>query len=518
MKRKLLIMLILFFPFMINAEEIKMEWQKSWGGNGYDSFLDGAVNSKDETIFAGDTQRNMENMEAVIVSNAMIIKYDQSGNIMWQKKWYHQNDDYYNDSGFNSVEVMSDDSIVAVGYYRRVSREGNTYSFIDPNSVIVKYDTEGNVLWEKHWGGENNDIFNSVTVTENDEIIVVGYTSSYDTLEELNYDSKLGIQAIMIKYDKEGNLMWQKTWGDTGNDKFDYVVITPDDGFMVSGETDSDFVDLPLYGEYTGMMVKFDKNGNEEWKNGVDDDLYTSIIPIADGYIASLWANAEIEKYDFSGKQIWNKQLNEYNGDCFDSLAKTMDGGFLASGEITGKSDIFKFDKNGNIEWNTIWEGRYNPKIAKTSDGFIIYAKLPDNLEGFSSNGKDDAFVAKYSIIYDIENVTNTTNENNNGTSTVEQQGRYGIVKPTPNEGYEVDKIIVKDKSGNVLDVEVTKQEDGTYSFELYTDVSVEVLFKEKLVNPKTGVSSFIGVMFTLMLIGISSFFMIRNCNNSYEL
>ena len=56
------------------------------------------------------------------------------------------------------------------------------------------------------------------------------------------------------------------------------------------------------------------------------------------------------------------------------------------------------------------------------------------------------------------------------------------------------------------------------YSFELYTDVSVEVLFKEKLVNPKTGVSSFIGVMFTLMLIGISSFFMIKNCNNSYEL
>ena len=66
-----------------------------------------------------------------------------------------------------------------------------------------------------------------------------------------------------------------------------------------------------------------------------------------------------------------------------------------------------------------------------------------------------------------------------------------------PDEDYEVNKVIVKDTEGK--EIEVARQEDGVYSFPLYTDVTVEVLFKEKLENPKTGVSSFIGIIIIII-------------------
>ena len=51
MKMKLLILLTLIFmiPFVIKAEELQMEWQKSWGGNKYD-YLNNIIVTEDGSI------------------------------------------------------------------------------------------------------------------------------------------------------------------------------------------------------------------------------------------------------------------------------------------------------------------------------------------------------------------------------------------------------------------------------------------------------------------------------------
>ena len=66
--------------------------------------------------------------------------------------------------------------------------------------------------------------------------------------------------------------------------------------------------------------------------------------------------------------------------------------------------------------------------------------------------------------------------------------------------------------------IEVTALEDGTYSFELNDDVTIEVLFKEEVFNPKTGVSNIISLVFTFMLVLVSGLFVVRKYNKSYEL
>ena len=91
----------------------------------------------------------------------------------------------------------------------------------DGNAIIVKYDKDGNLLWQKSWGGNFLDGFKSVFQTEDSGFIVFGYSTSTDIegLPNKGYDD-----AIIVKYDKDGNLLWQKSWGGK-NYKFSYKKI-----------------------------------------------------------------------------------------------------------------------------------------------------------------------------------------------------------------------------------------------------------------------------------------------------
>ena len=169
------------------------------------------------------------------------------------------------------------------------------------------------------------------------------------------------------------------------------------------------------------------------------------------------------------------------------------------------------------MEWQKSWGGNQFDalnNVIETEDGCIILFGCSEstNIEGLPNKGLQDIILVKYSIEYDLGNV-----ETENGSAELKQEGKYGIITPTPNEGYEVDKIIVKDKDGNVLDVEVNKQEDGTYSFELYTDVSVEVLFKEKIENPKTGILDVITIIFVGLVLSLGGFFIVKRYNERLE-
>ena len=169
------------------------------------------------------------------------------------------------------------------------------------------------------------------------------------------------------------------------------------------------------------------------------------------------------------------------------------------------------------MEWQKSWGGNYEDylnNVIETEDGSIILFgdSNSTDIEGLPNKGSDIILV-KYSIEYDLGNV-----ETENGSAELKQEGKYGIITPTPNEGYEVDKIIIKDIDGNILDIETTKREDGTYSFELYTDVSIEVIYKEKIENPKTGIIDIITILIVGFMISISGLFLVKRYNERYEI
>lgn len=99
-------------------------------------------------------------------------------------------------------------------------------------------------------------------------------------------------------------------------------------------------------------------------------------------------------------------------------------------------------------------------KLLKSSFFFI----------GIKNNGSSDIYIVKY-----------------------DKNGNVVSIKPIANKGYEFDKIIIKNSKNE--DVKISDLKDGTYLFELNDDVSLEILFKEEIVNPKTGVIDFITII-----------------------
>lgn len=144
---------------------------------------------------------------------------------------------------------------------------------------------------------------------------------------------------------------------------------------------------------------------------------------------------------------------------------------------------------------------------------FAIGLTFSTDIANINNKGREDAFILKYLVEYKLTNV-----DSKNGTFSSKQKNNLGIVTSTPNEGYELDEIIVKDENGNVMELEMTKLEDGIYSFPLYSDVSIEVLFKEILSNPKTGVFDYILFIMIGLLISFIGYISISYNNQKFEL
>ena len=492
--------LIIFGPCGVKAYEVNTEWIKNWGGNNTDGIKATMVLDDNSVVAVGLTNSNVDEIN-VNGQDALIIKYDKEGNVIWQKNCGGIKDDV-----FSSVTLISDGSIIAVG------KEENSSSVLP---MIVKYDQDGNVIWQKSWGGNTYSQFDSVVASSDGGFIAAG--STYSNLDGINNQG--GSDAVIVKYDQDGNVEWQKGFGGNNWDAYRHIITTNDGGYIATGGTTSNNIDgFTLKGREDVFVVKYDQDGNLMWKKdwgGTETDAFKSIVQLADnGYVVvgettsknidgmtfAESNDAIIVKYDQNGKMLWQKTWAGNAMEWFESAVATPDGGFIAAGasyssnlgiDNAGQGDavIVKFDKEGNVEWNKSIGGSGNDgygHIISTLDGGYVATGylLSTDIAGLAHKGNQDILIVKYMFEYDIDNKITQ-----NGTSTVEQQGSKGIINATPNQGYKIDKILVYDTKGN--EVAVTKEENGTYSFELYDDVTVEVTYLKnaeniEIENPQT--------------------------------
>ena len=223
----------------------------------------------------------------------------------------------------------------------------------------MKIDKNGNKLWDKTFGGKGTEEANSIIQTKDSNFIVVGYTDSKGAGHK---------DGWIIKIDKNGNKLWDKTFGSKYYDQFNEVIQSKNGGIVVIGLRDGE--------SYNGWILKFDKNGNKLWDINLDmggDDQLCSIIQTKNnefvvagntnaknsGYYQDAW----IIKLDENGHRIWNKVFYGRRDDYIYSLIQTKDKGFIAVGHTNskgaGRTDgyILKIDKNGNKLWDKTFGG-----------------------------------------------------------------------------------------------------------------------------------------------------------------
>ena len=285
-----------------------------------------------------------------------LVKTDASGNMQWNKTYGGELDDES-----RCVVQTSDGGYTIAGFTSSFGAGSSDF-------FLVKTDSDGNIAWNRTYGGADNDMGESMTLTSDGGYAIAGYTTSFDIG---------GGDFWLVKTDADGNMQWNKTYGGLDSDIANYVIQTNDGGFAIVGSTISFGA-----GGYAFWLVKTDAAGNMQWNQtygGLDTDIATTVIQTFDGGYAitgltSALTKARMVKTDINGNMEWSKIYEGQGPSWALSLVQTSDGGYTIVGS-TGSSEsdvwLFKTDATGNIQWSKTYE-RGNDigwSLTQTDDG-----------------------------------------------------------------------------------------------------------------------------------------------------
>jgi len=220
-----------------------------------------------------------------------------------------------------------------------------------------------------------------------------------------NASGNLKHDALLMKFDSRGNLLWSKTYGDTQVDYFFTVSATSDGGLVAGGSINSSG-----YGAYDGdaWLVKTDVNGNIQWQKKYTDNSNAgsirSVIQTSDGGFAFVGdqpytpglADWLVVKTDANGNIQWKKKFGTGNSDDGIGIVEDNHGGagLVVSGynysSTSYDADLVKFDlTTGNVFWTKTYDldNRANrfTRIFKVNDGFVINAVTHDGFANANS-------------------------------------------------------------------------------------------------------------------------------------
>lgn len=249
---------------------------------------------------------NLKKITIICAIVCIIIILIEGGLYLHLKNKQEQGISYYD--AYQMV-IADGKDIIAVGSSDFKKSKHNEYTKGLEKGKLVKYDKDGNIIFEVQYDKGLSSTFTSVLVLE-DSYIVTG-SGEYSEQQQQNKTR----DAFIIKYDKKGNKVWEKYYGVLANTRFNKV-IKVDDGLVVIGQSIYENMEVGNHTTGGGIIVKYDFDGNEVWHNnhgGNKSGCFNGIVEV-DGnfYIAGKDGadSANIVKFNSKGEYVWHENYS----------------------------------------------------------------------------------------------------------------------------------------------------------------------------------------------------------------
>ncbi|MFZ3077223.1 MAG: hypothetical protein WA139_02100 [Candidatus Aenigmatarchaeota archaeon] len=361
-----------------------------------------------------------------------------SSEIWGVKKWTKTFGSPSSYDAASSVRQTSDGGFIIIGTTGRNASNFTRFA----STYFIKTDNDGNTVWEKIFGADEGIGGKSAQQTSDGGYIIAGGIAI--PLKKVDdYSAKYKSNIYLSKTDADGNIIWEKNHGAGDADERVWgqlVRQTTDGGYIILG--------VVLVGADPHIhLLKVNTNGNMQW-NKTFGEYYSEIgysvqQTFDGGYIVTADTRRGIKgnegdihliKTDGNGNLVWDKlidPLGKHENDYPYDAKQTSDGGYIIleytedeSGTGAGNTYLLKIDPDGNMDWRKIllelFAG-YTLDIA-SDDGYIVTGRI-------STRAVDNNYLIKMKTNADGNVLwTKAIDENVSGT--------YNSIQQTSDGGY----------------------------------------------------------------------------------
>ncbi|RDC66464.1 T9SS type A sorting domain-containing protein [Adhaeribacter pallidiroseus] len=375
-------------------------------------------------FYAADSQGNNRG------DDYRLVKLDNNGTFQW--------DSPYGGNGYDfltTVTLSTDGSYLLGGYSalsNGIDKTDGIKGEIDYWVLKVKEDVEPDLItWNQRYGGTDQDNLTQVIQTLDGGYLLGGYSLSSKTGDKAQARQG-GYDYWVIKTDDEGNILWEKTYGGTGNDYLNSLVEIPDGRYLLGGSSESGISGDKTEGSQGSRdfwVIQVDYKGDIIWDrrfggSGSEDLRKVQLLPTG-GYLLGGSSNSPVSgdksqnnqggqdywilQINNLGQKIWDRRYGGSSNDFLEDFILNPDGSFLLGGTSnSGRTgDKTQGSQGGSDYWvikvNSAGEPLWNTRFGGNE---------PDNLFALASTAAGDFLLAGYSSSGSSGNKTEATRGN----------------------------------------------------------------------------------------------------------
>ncbi|MEM3475698.1 MAG: hypothetical protein QXF83_03085 [Candidatus Bathyarchaeia archaeon] len=182
-------------------------WEKRYGGSGVERRVENIHQTVDGGYILAGTSDSFSG------GSVWVLKLKSDGNIDWQYVYGPPGGDV------EDIQVTRD------GGYIVLAETGQPQ-----DAWILKLKADGDIEWQKKYGGPGDEDVQPIRQTVDGGYVIAGSTTSFGVGDE---------DLWILKVDINGNIEWQRTYGGTASDEAYSLMQAFDFGYMIVGETES---------------------------------------------------------------------------------------------------------------------------------------------------------------------------------------------------------------------------------------------------------------------------------------
>ncbi len=472
--RVLVVYLVCLFSISLNAQT----WERFYNFNEFDYPKSAMPTADGGILYVGHSL--VSDVQGSI-GDVMMFKTDRDGQVLWQRS-YDQEDSY--EEIFRVIPTSDGNYLLGGLTFSDIAANGHA------DGWILKMDPDGNILWDRKYGGSYWDKIFSLHETADGGFVFTGETRSLvsgDIIDPpINPDSLDAKDSWIGKIDANGDLLWNHRFGSYEDDVLVDLTIAPNGDILSVGN----YLTEGIGGSWDISIYRHDQNGNLIWQQVHGENGYEevfSIINTSDGDFAiGAMTNSQgngssdtyLLKIDPDGNIIDEDFYGGAAGEYAAFVQEMPDGGFsiLSSTESFGSDflDLYliRTRPNGEKLWSQVYGGgddRYDVPYPFTIDEDGYYYIVANQQE---KNIAGDTLFSSQTYILKADALGNTTTNALRGKVAIDQGNN--CIPENGEQGLEDWLVIAKGVDQTFYN---TSDANGDYFIELAVgDYSVEVI------------------------------------------